>query len=346
MGRQWSLVHALSKYMNVVGVSEAAHPLQRVEAHRIGPSLTLIEGAFGLHRGTPRPRIGRTLLPVDRWRLLNALRRAGYDDWFLWLSVADLGFVPRWLPRDRLVYDCIDPPFGDAPAVRLHYEKERLVLHRAGVVFATAAALEDRLRPLARIVHRLPNGCDDLGPLPVLDQRARPVVGYLGTIDWRFSVAHLAHAAKSLPECRFIVGGRVNIDRAEEVRRELQPLPNVEILGTVSEEDGQGLIESFDVGVIPFKEDEVGNAINPVKMYAYLERGVSVVASDIRECRGREPHVRAGKGPAGFSASIKDTLAARSDSPRTARRAYAIENTWDRRAKFAIEALRDAGVRC
>jgi hypothetical protein len=145
----------------------------------------------------------------------------------MWLSVPDIGYVPRSHLRSPqlLVYDCIDPPFvGDA---REHDRRERLVAGRAGVSFATAGLLEERIRPYARLTRRLPNACADLGPLPQPRSRRTPVIGYLGTIDWRVSIAHVAHAARELPRCQFIIGGRINADRAAEVAGDLEGFPNV-----------------------------------------------------------------------------------------------------------------------
>ena len=92
-----------------------------------------------------------------------------------------------------------------------------------------------------------------------------------------------------------MIGGRINSDQ-EQRADALANLPNVSLLGPVPFKDGQALIESFSVGLIPFEEGSVGDAINPVKMYTYLERGVPVATTDIRECRGLLPHVRAGRG--------------------------------------------------
>jgi UDP-galactopyranose mutase len=344
VSRQWSLPHALSKHADVILLSLGQRPFQRLAIEQLSDSLWLVEGAFTWALSAPRARLGRALFPVELLRIRRALERIGHTSWTLWLSVPDLGFVPSTLPPDRLVYDCIDPPFGAADA-EMHDRREQAVVRRAGVSFATAGVLEERIRPFARRVARLPNGCSDLGPLPPSRGDRRLTVGYLGTIDWRVDLRSLEFAARELPDCHFVFGGRVNAERSAEVQQRFRDLPNVNMLGSVPEEDGQSLIESFDVGLVPFNEDSTGDAINPVKMYAYLERGVPVVATDIRECRGLDPCVRTGSGPDGFIRAIQAALAD-STSTRDSRRELALQNTWERRASDAIGELKAAGVQC
>ena len=234
VGRQWSICQALSRHTEVVVLSGGTSVVNRPAARQLSETLWFVEGAFGTawHSRSVKQRLW---LPIEQRRLWRAIQQT-HRSWTVWLSAPYRAFIPRTLPPRRLVFDLIDPPFGGSDDA--HLRLERGLAKLAGATFATAAALEERIRPYARRIYRIPNGCDDLGPLPPFRPPKRTArIGYLGTIDRRFDVGRVAEAARGLPECQFIIGGRVNYDRLAEVDRELRPLSNVELVGEVREQD-------------------------------------------------------------------------------------------------------------
>lgn len=338
VGRQWALPEALSRHVPVVLLSSKASDALRVI--QVTDCLTLVQGAFRRFEHA-RPKVKRFASSFDRNELRKCFVEFGIHDFVFWLSWADVRYFGLRPGRRNFVYDCIDP--GLSGSEKAHERHEKAVCEAAQGTFATAALLLERVQPWSGAVASLPNGCSDLGQLPPRQQTGRPIAGFLGTIDRRVSVPHLAEAARRLRSVDFLIGGRVNADRAKEVAP-LARLDNVRMLGPVPEQSGQVLLESFDVGLVPFIEGPIGDSINPVKMYTYLERGLPVVASDIRECRG-VPHVTVASSPTEFADAIEASLL-EPVSRKAQRREFALSQTWDHRALSAFERLGEWGLIC
>lgn len=295
-------------------------------------------------------RFGRRAAPVtaraDGLMFHEALRTAGMQDFVYWLTVND-PVLARGIPKSRLVYDCMDPNFLLVGQRRFDLH-EFAIARKASLVFASAETLYSRMKVHNPNTFLLPNAAmpPPSGPvkatLPPGLRTGRPIVGYLGTVDWRFDATHVEVAAEALPEVTFAIVGRVNRDQETKVRR-LRELPNVVFTGPVSLESGFLCLRSFNVGIISFIPSPMNDAINPVKMYSYLADGLPVVSTWIYECR-RNPFVVAAKNPVEFAEAIRCALNENSPALQQARRDYAAVNTWNQRADEAIGVLSRHGL--
>jgi glycosyltransferase involved in cell wall biosynthesis len=238
----------------------------------------------------------------------------------------------------------MDPNF--IPAAQSQFDRDEFAIaSRARIVFASARTLFDRMQTVNDQTYLLPNAApssravDQVGHLPdALSQVAGPIVGYLGTVDWRFDPAPIAEAARALPHVTFAIVGRVNPDQEHRLAL-LHSMANVMFLGQVSASAGQACLQAFDLAVIPFLPGPTSDAINPVKMWTYLAAGLPVVSTWIAECRD-VPGVVATRDGSEFTNAISDGLAGNSGSTADERRSYAERNTWDQRAAYALEVLR------
>ena len=251
-----------------------------------------------------------------------------------------------------MIYDCIDPNFfadNQAGFDAIEYE----VAAHSKLIFCTAETLFERMQKVHPNVHLLPNAaCPEyyevernsmLGLPTALQGKPRPIIGCMGTIDWRIDTETLVAAAKALPEYTFCLAGRVNKDQEPRVV-ELRKLPNVVMPGQVSKEEGVAYNKAFDVGLIPYLPGYVGDGINPVKMYMYLLTGKPVVTTWINECRRNMPLVSATRTPEEFIAALRHAVNEPDDRAHEARIAFALQNTWRDRARQAIEFIRSSGL--
>jgi len=199
----------------------------------------------------------------------------------------------------------------------------------------------------------LPNACardtllavansPDALPEP-LRGRPRPIVGCLGTYDWRVDVEALRAAALRSPEYTFALVGRVNGDQEARLAP-LRSLQNIVMPGAVTYEEGHRYCAAFDIGIIPFIAGEMGDGINPVKMYMYLAMGKPVVSTWLRECVRHGAYVCAARDAAGFADTVPRAITEDSKARAAARKAFAGRNRWEDRAVEAIERLRVEGL--
>ena len=325
--------------------SRALLDLSRPRVEPLSGDMWVMRNAYALRTRRLGRRLSRATAYLDgRWAR-RALAEAGFDDFVLWLMEPNVPLA-YGLRRERLAYDCIDPNF--VPEHQSVFDKaEAAVARRARVVFATAKTLQRRMQRFNNDVTLLPNAAPvaraHLVPAtrPV-DLPDGPVVGYLGTIDWRFEPDSVGAAARALPHVTFVLAGRVNADQSDRLN-ELISMPNVVFPGALDTDEGDAYVASFDVGIIPFTPGEMNDAINPVKMFMYLAAGLPVVSTWIAECRDN-PHVNAAHDPYEFAELVRDALNDNDPAKVAARRAFAASNTWAHRAEAAIAVLRDRGM--
>jgi teichuronic acid biosynthesis glycosyltransferase TuaH len=355
-GRQGFLPDALREHTPIVYLSTTFHsrspfPLRKPYAEQVGKNLTIIHDAMSLRTNRWWKRLGPLAARIDAAMIHNVLRQQGIKDYVFWLCVPG----PEWMEGmrlNRMVFDCVDPCF--IPSDQTNFDaKERRVADQANLVFCTAETLMERMEKVHPNVHLLPNAAslelykaDNTSGLPLpklLEGRPRPIIGYLGTTDWRVDCETITAAAKALPEYTFCIAGRVNQDQ-EHRMTELRTLPNVIMPGRVSSEEGAAYNKAFDVGLIPYLPGYIGHAINPVKMYMYLLTGKPVVSTWINECRRTMPLVAATRTPEEFVAALR--MAANEPDQRAseARMAFAMQNTWQVRACAAIAVMRSNGL--
>ncbi|HLK58710.1 MAG TPA: glycosyltransferase [Chthonomonadaceae bacterium] len=355
-GRHRLIMDAMAQHHPVIFLESPQHSGRLLETKRPRiekrhDNLTVIHNAFGFRYARLGKKLGRLSAALDARWMHRELRTLGVTDYVYWLS-ANAPNALWGMRTERLVFDCIDPCFE--PEGQEQFDRmEAEVVRQAKVVFCTAEALHEKLQRQHPHTYLVPNACapeayhpDATRPLSIpepLKARPRPVVGFMGTFDWRVDTALLTEAAKRLPEYTFALLGRVNREQEGAVR-ELRGLPNVLMPGSVSEAEGFAYTAAFDVGLIPFLPGPINDAINPVKMYMYLVAGKPVVSTWVRECVRHAPYVRAAENTEAFVGAIRQAVADNDAAAVTARIAFALQNTWDVRAREALKHLKANGV--
>ena len=355
-GRHDGLMEALAHHVRVIYAqppkfsgSLAEFPRPRIE--RVRENFWLLHNVLGVRRSRAGRRLGRIAALIDSPWIERSLRDNGVENYTYWTSSSE---PEAWWGIDpqRTVFDSIDPCFTSESQAKVD-RTESAAAQKASLVFATAQSLLERMKRFNPNSYLLPNGAkqEDYHPLALADiprplllaGRKGPVVGYMGTFDWRVDTETLTYAAKALPNFTFCLAGRVNADQEGRVA-ELRRLPNTIFAGAVSKEDGMAYTAHCDVAVIPFLPGPVGDAINPCKMYMYLMAGKPVVSTQMRECSRCDPLVRATGSAGEFAAAIKAAVADDTPERRASRTQFAMRNRWDDRAVEALAVLRKAGL--
>jgi teichuronic acid biosynthesis glycosyltransferase TuaH len=254
----------------------------------------------------------------------------GLGKTLVWCSWALLHDMLDLYNPSLVVFDCVD----DFAAWHPH---EGPMLAKAAAVVVTSHALEQRLRPHHPRLAVIPNGCDfaffstpPQGPPPAdLPLVRRPRAVFAGAWGSWVDSAAVARAARLLSHWDFILIGP-----------EFGGLPirgrNLHWLGMRPYELLPAYLHEMDVALIPFLDNEVSRAANPVKLWEYLATGKPIVSTPLPEVMPLGDLVRVAS-PEHFAKAISEALFDQQRKPE--RIATASRNSWEARYEAIVRFL-------
>lgn len=264
--------------------------------------------------------------------------------------------VTRLLPGVR-AYCCIDSfedlPGVDAAAIR---SREGQLLDVVDVVAACSLPLCDQLRARGADPVYLPHGCDesflvDLDQLDVPEQLRglpRPLVGYVGSVNFRIDAALLVAARRAAGGGTLvIVGGsfRAAGPPPDQAAVALLAEPGVVTVGHRDAAVLPAYVAALDVGLAPYTEVAFNRKSYPLKVLQYLAAGVPVVSSPNGATDDLGDAVHLASGPDAFERAILDALREGDPARRRARQTAAASRPWTVVAGELVSACAARGVR-
>jgi glycosyltransferase involved in cell wall biosynthesis len=256
-----------------------------------------IDVGHGLHVYTP------IVLPFPHNRFATAansmilnesikILRAVYDmsnDFQLWSFIPTAGQYVGKMGESLVVYYCTDEwsNFSYVDKDRIS-SMERDLCHRADIVFTTSRTLLESKKQYNPNTYLASHGVDHehfskalSEGTKVADEIAKlkgSTIGFVGLVqDW-IDTDLIAYMAQKKPGWNFVIIGKVLVDVSN-----LKNLPNVYFLGRKPYEELPTYMKAFDVGIIPFKLNELTRNVNPIKLREYFSAGLPVVSTNIPE---------------------------------------------------------------
>lgn len=204
-----------------------------------------------------------------------------------------VGLVP--ILREKgfaIIYDIMDEweafcEVGQAPWFKKSVE-ESLIL-QSDFVCAVSPPLRNKFSHIRSDIKIIGNGFtpEVLGVENQGIARNRedggPIIGYFGHLtdawfDWKL----ILQLAKSYPHIKFEI---IGYGEPEWVRKEITALSNIHLLGKVLPKDLHRQVSNWSIGIIPFMEGILAEAVDPIKIYEYLYFGLPVVVTGIRHLK-------------------------------------------------------------
>ncbi len=272
--------------------ARAESPLPRLEVRPV----TLINGErWSPIRKRNRERLSKALsapFPVD-----GASSARAPTPTILWLYNPHESHLADSVPHDLLIYDIMDEYLGFPWSPASLEMEERRLLERADWVFAGTQALYDSKESRAHeriecllsgvdTAHfaraRTPGGwweaAESHSDIARLSERYERLIGYAGMIDLRIDQELIVLAANRHPEWGFICVGEARTEVSL-----LEDTPNVHLLGPLPYSDLPAYYASWDVGLVPFRENRLTVHTNPTKILEYAAAGLPIVAPALPE---------------------------------------------------------------
>ncbi len=289
---------------------------------------------------------------LNRWLLVRQIRRAlrkvGQGPVQLWSFTPDVSYLLGRFGEQRVVYYCVDDhaSFTGYDRQQVLADEEDLA-RRSDLVVTTSLALQQAKAPWNPNTLLMPHGVDyahfaravreELAPPADLADIPHPRLGFFGLLrDW-VDLDLLAEIARRRPEWHFVLIGDATFDLSP-YRRE-----NLHFLGRKPYAELPAYCRHLNVGLIPFRINELTLAVNPIKLREYLAAGLPTVSTPLPEVKLYEHLAEVAEGTDAFEAALDRALATPPEQRRRLHEAMAAE-TWEQKVDAICERL-DAPAR-
>jgi glycosyltransferase involved in cell wall biosynthesis len=158
---------------------------------------------------------------------------------------------------------------------------------------------------------------------PRIKDLKKPVIGFFGLISEWIDLDLIVYAACELPAYSFLVVGKPSVDLSV-----FNNYPNIVFIGEVPFKDLPSYASVFDVGIIPFKVNELTLACNPLKLLEYLSLGIPVVSVNLPEVQKFKSVTYIADNYEDFVRLIKLSLEENSEEKMNLRLVCASEHSW------------------
>ena len=166
----------------------------------------------------------------------------------------------------------------------------------------------------------------------------RPIVGFIGNVGSNFvDMKLIKKLASDNPSFSFVFLGKIHGKNNMEL---LLNTRNVHYLGFKNYEDIPCYVLSFDVGIIPFKINEITESLNPLKVYEFMAASCPVVATDIPELRVFSGLISIARDYDEFDSCLKRVLSSDNSDLRKRLLNEAQKHSWDHRTKDMLLHVR------
>lgn len=340
--------HARVLWINAIGHREPTladlgriwRKLGAMQRHE-QPERRVIRGA------APERVIQPRVLPWHSWPLVSAFNRAmlkrtvrhavraaGIQDFVLVTGTPPSARVVGECGEVASIYLCMDDFLvlpGTSPRMLAPLERE--LLQRVDAVVATAKRLVETKRAATGRGYHLPQGVSFehfSAPRPVPPELAmlpRPIVGFAGGLGKAVDAATIRATSAAIPTGSVVLIGPVTVPP------ETLAAPNVHLLGPRPYEDLPAYVQAFDVGIIPYIEDDWTRAVDPLKLLEYLAAGIPVVASPLPEVHKYADAVHIAPLGDAFAQAVVANLGANRSLHGASAQAFASRHSWERRAQ-------------
>lgn len=259
-------------------------------------------------------------------------------------------FAKHFAPEFQITFDCMDDISGFSNTTQEIISLENDLIESCDHLVVSSQALFDSTRNRNEPI-LVRNGCalehfmnyeeneTTVFQKNKLDHDRDTIhVGYVGALAEWFDIELMEELVSSNKRIQYHICGGVTYDPIHV----LDENDNVTFYGEIPYSAVPGFIAEMDVMIIPFQLTPIIQACDPVKYYEHCIMGVPTVATQMPELFRAGEHVALSDNPKHF---LKNILSMSEKGKNTSYQAglkeYAIENSWERRAKHLWNKISD-----
>lgn len=234
-------------------------------------------------------------------------------------------------------YDAMDdfPQFHSGLARKTMRQNEIKIISMVDTVYVSSTSLKEKVLKQKKTPLLIYNGCH----FPCIesencnssnnnkDNKKNKIIGYVGSVASWFDWQLILEMGKALPDFRIRIVGPVFDAPGENIPE------NVELLPPCNHDKAIEYIKKFDLGIIPFKKNDLTSGVDPIKYYEFRSFGVPTLTTAFGEMkyRGREDGVFFIDKGQNFFEIINEALAWKEKVTGSDNTAFYMENNWKNR---------------
>jgi len=284
--------------------------------------------------------VNTTLLTLS---LEHYIKKFHMKDIIFWFYLPSAQFILRRMHPAFILYHCVDEWSKFSFIDEKISEKEESLCRRADIVLTSARELQATKSRFNPHTYYIPHGVDyeyfhgaasrNAPAPPEMAAIPKPIAGFFGLIHEWIDTELLEYLVRRNPAVSFVFIGKTSVDVSK-----IAAYPNAHFLGQKAYGELVSYAQHFDVGLIPFKINELTINVNPIKLKEYLALGVPVVSVDLPEVAAYERVVNVAGSYEAFDEALRRELRGECKASRAELDAIAREETWERKVE-EISAL-------
>lgn len=269
-------------------------------------SATLIEVGENLYLFSPKyfihdeisNRVG-FLAPLNTYFLRKSYRQLQcrlniYEPSpIIWYNYPHQGYVTNLFHNSFHIFELYDS-LADFKGRESEYayRLEKNYRNNVGLLLTTSETLYNRHSADYKLSYMFGNGLDrevfrqltdtETTGYPPIIKIPSPRIGYAGMISDRIDWTLIGNLAALEPNWNFVFVGPLT---SEDIRKKLEGLANIHFHDPVTLSDIPSVLKSFDIGILPYRDNTFFRALNPLKFYEMAAAGLPVVSSNIDELK-------------------------------------------------------------
>jgi hypothetical protein len=314
----------------------------------------LLSCRFGILRRINRSILGRSLR--------NHIRRINerIEDIVLVIHRPELSFLQDAIKFRGLIYDCWDDFCLTSNMknlkVRGNMKREKEIAEKCNYIISTSEKLFLRNKLNNVNTYLIENGFTESVfkthlsdneysvHKSYLENLKRPIIGYTGNVKHWVDFQLIQYLVSRNPDWTFLFVGPIWTEYGKKYSSFFKKYPNLQVTGYIDYKYFPIYLKYFDVGIVPFIQNEFMESVNPNKFYEYVGAGIPIVSTDIGDLKKKYREiVRIASTPEEFQYHVECILNLsyiERNKLKNRILEVAYKNTWEIKSKYFVELLK------
>lgn len=284
----------------------------------------------------------RRINDILRKKIMSKRINKFKPDWIYLTHPVQVDMIPKNY-HGKIIYDCMDDHILLEHQPRLIEKKEKKLINRATVITVTSNRLRQILKSRYKLtnisnIYLVRNGFN--GPILKVKSsnytnKKSHKLAYFGSISTWFDFNLLESSLKKFDNLEYFLIGPVD----DKLR--IPTNKRIHFLGTVEHDKLYNTIKDMDALIMPFIVNNVIKAVDPVKIYEYINFDKNIITVKYGELKHFSPYVFFYEDKTSFMKAIENVISlnGKTSYSSESRMRFLSDNSWNERAQEIEDIL-------